>query len=216
MNNKVPSIHLDPGLEIGYGKPLARFGDEVTLSGGTHFLLARNGRGKTTLLRTLAGTLKPVTGKFRAEGFVQYLPEDLRFDPEITPAMVFRMLIPKAKLKEALDLASRIELDVKKPYGRLSTGNRRKTGLIMAEFSVKSDQGNILLLDEPFSGLDAFARQAFEEIWKASTSNVLRLVSCHPDYDAMNMPSALMIEGRSARYLNDEGQTWSSLKNLMN
>ncbi len=69
---------------------------------------------------------------------------------------------------------------------------------------------------EPFSGLDAFARQAFEEIWKESSANVLRLVSCHPDYDSMAMPSALLIEGQTARHLNDEGQTWSSLKNLMN
>ncbi|MGL5018057.1 MAG: ATP-binding cassette domain-containing protein [Luteolibacter sp.] len=216
MTSSAPSIHLDPGLEIGYGSPLARFGQGVELTGGTHFLLARNGRGKTTLLRTLAGSLKPVTGKFRAEGFLQYLPEDLRFDPEITPSMVFRMLLPKARYQDAVQLADRIELDVKKPYGRLSTGNRRKTSLIMAEFSVKPDRGNILLLDEPFSGLDAFARQAFEEIWKQSTSNVLRLVSCHPDYDAMSMPSALMIEGLTARHLQEEGQTWSSLKALLN
>ncbi|MEO8616187.1 MAG: ATP-binding cassette domain-containing protein [Luteolibacter sp.] len=216
MNPQAPTIHLDSGLEIGYGSPLARFGQEVVLTGGTHFLLARNGRGKTTLLRTLARTLKPVSGNFRVKGFVQYLPEDLRFDPEISPAMIFRMLLPKGKVAEALDLASRIELDVKKPYGRLSTGNRRKTNLIMAEFSVKPDTGNILLLDEPFSGLDAFARQAFEEIWKASSSNVLRLVSCHPDYDSMVMPSAVMIEGKNARHFNEQGQTWSGLKNLMN
>ena len=216
MTQATPSIHLDRGLEIGYGSPLARFGQEVELGGGTHFLLARNGRGKTTLLRTLAGTQKPVTGNFHVEGFVQYLPEDLRFDPTITPAMVFRMLLPKARLKDALKLAANIELDIKKSYGRLSTGNRRKTSLIMAEFSVKPDTGNILLLDEPFSGLDAFARQAFEEIWKESSSNVLRLVSCHPDYDSMEMPSALMIEGQNARHFNGSSQTWSGLKSLMN
>jgi ABC-type multidrug transport system ATPase subunit len=216
MTLHAPSIQLDSGLEIGYGSPLARFGAEVNLGGGTHFLLARNGRGKTTLLRTLAGTQKPVSGHFHVEGFVQYLPEDLRFDPTITPAMIFRMMLPKATLKDALDLATRIELDVKKPYGRLSTGNRRKTSLIMAEFSVKPDRGNILLLDEPFSGLDAFARQAFEEIWHKSSDNVLRLVSCHPDYDSMEMPSALMIEGKNARHLNGNGQTWSGLKTLMN
>ena len=44
MNQQAPSIHLDTGLEIGYGRPLARFGQAVTLTGGTHFLLARNGR----------------------------------------------------------------------------------------------------------------------------------------------------------------------------
>jgi len=216
MSKQVPSIQLDSGLEIGYGSPLARFGQAVTLAGGTHFLLARNGRGKTTLLRTLARTLKPVAGTFRVHGFTQYLPEDLRFDPEITPAMIFRTLLPKARLQEALDLAGRIELDVKKTYGRLSTGNRRKTNLIAAEFSVKPDTGNILLLDEPFSGLDAFARQTFEEIWQQSATNVLRLVSCHPDYDGMAMPSALMIEGHQARHLDGNGQTWSHLKNLLN
>jgi ABC-type multidrug transport system ATPase subunit len=214
--SKQATIHLDSGLEIGYSKHLARFGEAVNLTSGTHFLLARNGRGKTTLLRTLAGTLKPVAGKFRAEGFVQYLPEDLRFDPEITPSMVFRMLLPKTRLHEALEFAARIELDVKKPYGRLSTGNRRKTSLIMAEYSVKPDAANILLLDEPFSGLDAFARQAFEEIWKESSANVLRLVSCHPDYDSMKMPSVLMIEGKNARHFSGSDQTWASLKNLMN
>lgn len=213
---QAPSIDLDSGLEIGYGNPIAKFGQSVTLAGGTHFLLARNGRGKTTLLRTLARTLKPVSGNFRTRGFMQYLPEDLRFDPEITPAMVFRTLLPKARLSDALDLAGRIELDVRKPYGRLSTGNRRKTNLIAAEFSVKPDTGNILLLDEPFSGLDAFARQVFEEIWRESAANVLRLVSCHPDYDSMEMPSALMIEGHNARHLGGSGQTWSQLKNLLN
>ncbi len=216
MIKTAPSIRLDRGLEIGYDSPLASFGQEVELGGGTHFLLARNGRGKTTLLRTLAGTQKPVAGNFRVEGFVQYVPEDLRFDPTITPAMVFRMLLPKSRLGDALKLAGNIELDIKKPYGRLSTGNRRKTSLIMAEFSVKPDTGNILLLDEPFSGLDAFARQAFEEIWKASSSNVLRLVSCHPDYDSMEMPSALMIEGNTARHFSGSDQTWSGLKSLMN
>jgi ABC-type multidrug transport system ATPase subunit len=216
MISQAPTIHLDSGLEIGYGTPLARFGTEVTLTSGTHFLLARNGRGKTTLLRSIAGTQKTVSGKIRTEGFLQYLPEDLRFDNEISPAMVFKMMLPKSKVAEAMKLAERIELDVKKPYGRLSTGNRRKTSLIMAEFSLKPDQGNILLLDEPFSGLDAFARQAFEEIWKQSSANVLRLVSCHPDYDAMEMPSAVIIEGQSARHLADASQTWSGLKNLMN
>lgn len=215
MISPIPSIHIDSGFEIGYNSPLARFGNELNLSAGTHFLLARNGRGKTTLLRTLAGTLKPVTGTFRVEGFLQYLPEDLRFDPYITPATIFRMLIPKASQDAAMDLAARIELDVKKPYGRLSTGNRRKTSLIMGEFSVKPDVGNILLLDEPFSGLDAFARQAFEEIWKQSSSNVLRLVSCHPDYDTMNMPSAVLIEGKAGRHLASGDQTWSQLKNLL-
>jgi len=210
-----PSILMRSGLEIGYGTALARLDDEVVLGGGTHFLLARNGRGKTTLLRTLARSLKPVAGSFRMSGFTQYLPEDLRFDADVPAKTLFHTLLPKAQRQTALALAERIELDVRKPYGRLSTGNRRKTSLILAEYSVRPGCGNILLLDEPFSGLDVFARQAFEELWQQSATSVLRLVSCHPDYDAMEMPSTLLIESGSIRYLHASGQAWSALKKLL-
>ena len=210
-----PSILMHPGFSIGYGTVLARLDEEVALGGGTHFLLARNGRGKTTLLRTIARSHKPIAGTFDSSGFTQYLPEDLRFDPEMPAKALFRTLLPAARYQTALALAERIELDVRKPYGRLSTGNRRKTSLILAEYSVRPDCGNILLLDEPFSGLDIFARQAFEELWRQSAASVLRLVSCHPDYDAMELPSTLLIEGGAIRYLHAPGQTWNGLKKLL-
>ena len=216
MNVQTPSIRLDSGLAIGYSAPLATFENSVKLEGGTHFLLARNGRGKSTLLKTIAGSLKKVSGKLSTEGFMQYLPEDMRFDNEVTPKTIFKALLPKATHEAALELADRIELDVKKDYGRLSTGNRRKTALIMAEYSVSKDRGNILLLDEPFSGLDAFARETFEEMWNQSSDRVLRLVSCHPDYDSMAMPSVLLIEGSKITHHADKGQTWSGLKALLN
>ena len=216
MSAQTPTIKLGSGLAIGYTAPLATFGESVELQGGTHFLLARNGRGKSTLLRTIAGSLRKLSGDFSAEGFMQYLPEDMRFDPEITPKTIFKAMLPKNRHEEALGLADRIELDVDKMYGKLSTGNRRKTALIMAEHSVMPDRGNILLLDEPFSGLDAFARETFEEMWENTSENVLRLVSCHPDYDSMVMPSVLLIEGNKVSHHAGDGQRWSSLKSLLN
>jgi len=216
MTASKPTIKLGSGLAIGYTAPLATFGEAVELNGGTHFLLARNGRGKSTLLRTIAGSLRKLSGDFSTEGFMQYLPEDMRFDQEITPKTIFKTLLPKARHEAALSLADRIELDANKMYGKLSTGNRRKTALIMAEYSVKPDRGNILLLDEPFSGLDAFARETFEEMWDSTSENVLRLVSCHPDYDSMTMPSVLLIEGSRISHHAADGQKWSSLKALLN
>lgn len=216
MNAPTPSIRLGSGLAIGYKAPLAKFEQSVELGGGTHFLLARNGRGKSTLLRTIAGSLKKLSGDFSTDGFMQYLPEDMRFDPELTPKSIFRALLHKSRQEAAFALADRIELDVNKMYGRLSTGNRRKTALIMAEHSVVADRGNILLLDEPFSGLDAFARETFEEMWNRTAGNVLRLVSCHPDYDTMTMPSVLLIEGNKISHHAADGQKWSSLKALLN
>jgi ABC-type multidrug transport system ATPase subunit len=216
MTPSSPSVTLSRGLEIGYSTPLALFEQPVELAGGTHFLLARNGRGKTTLLRTLAGSIKPIRGDFHFHGFMQYLPEDMRFDAEMPPLAIFRTMLPKNRREDAIALAKKIELDGKKPYGQLSTGNRRKTNLIMAEFSIRPNTGNILLLDEPFSGLDAFARQAFEELWMATGDNVLRLVSCHPDYDSMELPSALLIESHKVRHIRTADQTWNQLKSLLN
>lgn len=216
MNLQSPQLKLEAGLTIGYSQALASASEDISLGGGTHFLIARNGRGKTTLLRTLAKTLKQLDGSFLSSGKTQYLPEDLRFDPEITVAGIFKSLLPAANLKAATDLAAMIELDVRKAYGKLSTGNRRKAHLIVAEQSVDSKSGNILLLDEPFSGLDAYAREVFENIWRASSDQVLRLVSCHPDYDSMGMPSALVIQDGGIRHTVGSDQTWSQLKHQLN
>jgi len=205
---------MDASLEIGYGSPLAGVKDPIELLAGTHFLVARNGRGKTTLLRTLAGSIKQVSGHFEMHGFVQYLAENIRFDQELPTKRILSALLSKDALESALELADRTELDVNKPYGKLSTGNKRKANLIVAECSTHSD-GNILLLDEPLSGLDVFVRQTFEELWRRSDRNILRLVSCHPDYDSMEMPSSLLIEDGNIRHLNEPGQKWSRLKSLI-
>ena len=216
MSETSPQLQLSPGLTIGYRAPLARVSEGISLGRGTHFLLGRNGRGKTTLLRTVARTIRELDGDISRQGRMRYVPEDLGFDEELNALSIFKALIPKARVESALDLAKRIELDVRKPYGKLSTGNRRKTNLIVAEFSLDPEEANILLLDEPFSGLDAYARQQFEEIWAESAGNTLRLVSCHPDYDSMEMPSALVIQGDRILHTLAQDQTWSELKTLLN
>lgn len=216
MSDGTPHLKLSSGLTIGYQAPLATTEESITLDPGTHFLLARNGRGKTTLLRTIARSLKQLGGSVEANGRLQYVPEDMRFDEEIPVASIFKAMIPQARLTAARELAERIELDLKKPYGKLSTGNRRKTSLIIAEYSLDPTVSNILLLDEPFSGLDAHARAAFENIWKMSADKTLRLVSCHPDYDSMAMPSALLIQEGTIQHTRDNAQTWSQLKSQLN
>jgi len=216
MSDGTPHLKLSSGLTIGYQAPLAKTEESIALDPGTHFLIARNGRGKTTLLRTIARSLKQLGGSVEANGRLQYVPEDMRFDEEIPVACIFKAMIPAARLTAARELAERIELDLKKTYGKLSTGNRRKTSLIVAEYSLDPTVSNILLLDEPFSGLDAHARAAFENIWKMSADKTLRLVSCHPDYDSMAMPSALLIQEGTIQHTRDNAQTWSNLKSQLN
>jgi len=211
-----PQLTLPAGLAIGYRSPLARTRETIELGPGNHFLLARNGRGKTTLLRTLARTIKQVEGELERQGRIQYVPEDLRFDAELPAASILRALVRHDRRDAAFQLAERLELDLDKPYGKLSTGNRRKTSLIAVEFALTPGAPNILLLDEPLSGLDAAARGVFEEIWRDHGNEVLRLVSCHPDYDSMEMDSALLISSGEITHTARNQQTWSDLKHLLN
>ncbi|NIP93139.1 MAG: hypothetical protein GWO24_06650 [Akkermansiaceae bacterium] len=113
-------------------------------------------------------------------------------------------------------MAEKLDLDVGKHFGKLSFGNRKKVGLIVAEHRVREDEPNILFYDEPFTGLDTPAREAIRRHWKETEDRVLRVVSCHPDFDAMSMPKALLItDGRIFRG-GDGSRTWSDFKDLLN
>ncbi len=217
-SDKNPSVGLSGGLSIGYQERLAEADGDIVLRSGTHYLLARNGRGKTTLLRTLAGVLKPLGGDYSCEGRCQLLSEDLVFDRELPAQIIFRSLLKKADCKQAMELAGRLELDVHKPYGKLSTGNKRKVALLVAEFSVQEGRSDILLLDEPFTGLDAFAREVFQELWSKRQEGVLRLVSCHPDFDSMEMESSVLISDGKIVHLFGENapKQWGDLKTQLN
>ena len=216
----MPTITMQKGLSIGYKTPLAAVtnDDGIKLAKGTHYLLARNGRGKTTLLRTLGSVLKPTSGKYECKGKCQLLSEDLYFDRELSAKVVFKSLLTKEKSIQALELADKLELDVDKIYGKLSTGNKRKVAMLMAEFSTDENQADILLLDEPFTGLDAFAREIFQDIWSKDDSGVLRLVSCHPDFDSMEMESSVLISDEEIMHLRGDEvpRQWGELKNKLN
>jgi ABC-type multidrug transport system ATPase subunit len=216
MRSYSPALELSEDLAIGYSQPLARASEKIHLSAGTHFLLGRNGRGKTTLLRTIAESVRPLSGRIQTQGSLRFLPENLRFDDSLTSEDILNSLIPRDRRSAATDLGQRSELDLQKPYGRLSTGNRRKLHLLVAEFSIPADHPALLLLDEPFSGLDAHARAAFESHWHNESPAILRLVSCHPDYDAMPMASALIIHDQNLCHTTNDSQTWSELKFLLN
>lgn len=209
-------VRIPKGLGIGYDSTLARAEEDMELHAGTHFLLARNGRGKTTLLKTLSGLLKATEGSFEVEGRPQFISDELSYDRELTPAHVFAAFLPGGARKEAMRFSSDLELDVRKPFGKLSFGNRKKVGVVMAEFSLQGDEADVMFYDEPFTGLDTPAREALLSRWRESEDRVLRIISCHPDLDEMTMPSAMLIsDGRIARP-GAGATTWSDLKKLLN
>ncbi|MCU0794368.1 MAG: hypothetical protein MUF31_00330 [Akkermansiaceae bacterium] len=206
-------LRLGRGLAIGYEKKIAEVPDELKLGGGTHFLLARNGRGKTTLLKTISGLLKRLGGEYEVSGRCSFVADDLAFDRELSPRLIFAAFLNEKGRAAAAELSDRIELDVKKPFGKLSFGNRKKVGVVVAECG--RQRGDVVLYDEPFTGLDTPAREALLARWEETCGEITRLVSCHPDLDEMAMPSALLIsDGRIGRP-GDGAASWADLKRLL-
>ena len=211
-----PALELGLGLSIGYGSVLAVSEDVISLSEGAHYLLARNGRGKTTLLKTLVGLVKPIEGQYSLRGACQFIGDELTFDRELSSRQVLNSLISKNRREEAFAMADALELDVKKPFGALSFGNRKKVGLLVGEFNIDPGKATVVLFDEPFTGLDTPARECFLAHWAKTSNGVTRLISCHPDFDEMEMPSAVIISEGKIFQGGDGSTTWGEFKTLLN
>jgi ABC-2 type transport system ATP-binding protein len=135
--------------------------------------LGPNGAGKTTTIRLCMDFLRPSAGSVAVLGGtgrdpairrrVGYLPGDLRLDPGYSAADVIdfygalRGGVDKALVAELLE---RFDLDPTRPAGELSTGNRRKIGIVQA-FAHRPE---LLILDEPTSGLDPLLQHEFQRL----------------------------------------------------
>ena len=198
-------------------------------AGSIYGLLGPNGAGKTTTLRMLLGIIDPSSGSRRVLGRTRpidaapeigYLPEERGLYPSMTAREAIAFMgalrgLPLAEGRRRADvLLAEHNLGewARKPIRSLSKGMAQTVQLL----GTIIHKPRLVVLDEPFSGLDAYAREIFEDIWRSSSDRVLRLVSCHPDYDSMGMPSAIVIQGSGIHHTTGSEQTWSELKNQLN
>ena len=129
--------------------------DDCTLQfadGKITALLGESGRGKTTVLRLIAGLETPDAGSVRADGRVAYLFQEPRLFPALTAFENVRLAAPqhdRAAAQNALAVCRAAHLAEKRP-AEMSGGERQRVALArMLAFD-----GEIVLLDEPFSALD--------------------------------------------------------------
>ncbi len=135
-------------------------------------LLGPNGAGKTTTIKMLLGLVRPSAGSLWILGrdatgpdpgvrkSVAYVPEDRAFIPSFTVARtmsLFRGLSPGWDEELARSLIGRFDLPLDRRTGDLSRGMASQLALILA----LSPRPDILLLDEPASGLDPILRRQF-------------------------------------------------------
>ncbi|MBS4198271.1 ABC transporter ATP-binding protein [Bacillus sp. FJAT-49732] len=145
--------------------------DNVTLqlqAGKIYGLLGPNGSGKSTTLKLIAGLVYPSSGAVTVLGEevtrrisrkVAYLTElDMFYDSLTVDKMVsfFKTQFPDFNPEKAAMLLVDMKLDGKKKIKQLSKGNRGRLKLVLT----LARETPIVLLDEPFSGLDAMVRDS--------------------------------------------------------
>jgi ABC-2 type transport system ATP-binding protein len=137
--------------------------------------LGPNGAGKTTAIRTLLDEIRPTRGSASILGLdtheksveirrhIGYLPGDLAMYPGMTGKYLLTYF---ANLRGGVDwsyvetLAERLNADLSKKVGNLSSGNRQKIGLIQAFMN----RPEVLIMDEPSTGLDPLVQREFQAI----------------------------------------------------
>ncbi len=167
-------------LIVRFGDVLAVAGFDLTLPAGASVaLVGRNGAGKSTTLKVLAGVLPPTSGvvvvggvdavrdpsgaKFR----VGYCPDVGGLIPRATPwehlqlAATLRKM-PRGWEERARDLLDRFDLGsvADRITAGFSHGMGRRMSVVLATFH----SPDVLLLDEPFDGVDPLGVEATMDI----------------------------------------------------
>lgn len=180
---------------FGYGAGEVLRDVDLRIGRGVSCLLGRNGAGKSSFLRLLAGVVAPDRGHVRVAGepvhrsaaaraLVGYLPHRPALYPALTVAENLRFwggaqgLLPATISLRTLALSRWFELgDL---FGRradaLSRGQQQRVALVRTFLR----DSPVLLLDEPATGLDAASTQALQDYLRArADSGAIVVVSTH-------------------------------------
>ncbi len=161
-----PIITIDGGA-VGYdGKPVLKKLNLRIDQDDRIALLGRNGEGKSTLSKLLAGKLPLIEGRMTRSGklrigyFAQHQVDELHIDE--TPLQHVQRLRPQeyqARLRARLAGFGLLADQAETVVGRLSGGQKARLSLLLATI----DAPHLLILDEPTNHLDIESREALVE-----------------------------------------------------
>ena len=205
-------ISLDHVTKL-YGTVIGVNDLTVDLGAGAHGLLGPNGAGKTTFLGLVTGQLRPTIGRVRVLGEepfgnprvlrrLGYCPASDLLERRATP---LEWVTHLARLTGSASAAARRRAAAAleqvglagaedRPLGTLSKGMRQRAKLAGA---IVHDP-DLLVLDEPFVGLDPVARHDLVELVRAWTRERSLLVASHllHEIEALDAGLAVILGGR--------------------
>ncbi len=173
--------------DIGYSKPVLRDVNITMNRNGVVLVIGANGSGKTSLLKTIAGLLKPLKGTVEVLGRKPYSPFFDRSiigyvaqDPlhQLTePRVIDEILLQARSIGEAYYWLERLGLS-KLAYEKtlnLSIGEMKK--VLIA--SALAKRPRILLVDEPSLGQDTSSLKQILSILREYSTNNLVIIATH-------------------------------------
>lgn len=176
------STNVDPivieHLTKDYGEGRGIFDFNFTIKKGEMMgFVGTNGSGKTTTIRSIMGFIKPTSGHAYVNGkeayehasenikYIGYVPGEIGFPDLKTGTNFLKSQAEFLGLKDmsyANELIKKLQLDPRANLKRMSKGMKQKTALV----SSLMNNPDILLFDEPTTGLDPLMRLAFMDIIK--------------------------------------------------
>jgi ABC-2 type transport system ATP-binding protein len=169
------AIHIS-GLTKVFGGTQALAGVELDVRVGEIFgYLGPNGAGKTTTIRILLDLVRPTSGVVAVLGEnpqaggaelrrrIGFLPSEFTiYDRQSGAEALSHLAAMRGDVapRRITELADRFELDLRRTIRDLSRGNRQKVGIVAAFMG----EPELLILDEPTTGLDPLLRRHFAEL----------------------------------------------------
>ena len=164
-------------LKIGYDKELSQISFELK-KGDRLAIVGENGKGKSTLLKTLIGMIEPLGGSFTFGPNVEWGYFDQHkavvndADPEQTVLDNFWEEYPKLlreEIRSALGSFLFSQEEVMKKMGQLSGGEKVRLALC----KMFQTRPNLLILDEPTNHMDLPGKEALEQMLLSFPGTVL-------------------------------------------